>query len=138
MNAEAEKDGECDVCSKVDRILYSLICEMKNGNSSLSEAIFIFETNESKDVIDENLWRKIPDSYFKRATAWLKYLRKQLSNRDFSNLVILSTRLVNFLKLNLIILRNYNNEFIDKPTLAGYFLFHLTWFLTEMSTTPDK
>ena len=99
----------------------------------------MYEKNEMVLNVPELLWRQAPDSYFKRAATWIKYLRQQTSDKNFINLVILSTRLVDFLRFNLTILQNsLHEEFDEQKGLSQYFLYHLTWFLAEVSCSDDK
>lgn len=56
---------------------------------------------------------------------------------EMSSQMLLSTRLVDFIKFNLVLLRKALND-QNSQNLKFMFLHHLTWFLAEISTTLDK
>ena len=89
--------------------------------------------------MEKEIWKKVAEIYFKSATAWIKYLRHQLDNSEFTKYLLISTRFIEFLKLNLVLFRDSLNqeEITPKPSLKDLFLSNLTWFLAEASLTED-
>ena len=92
---------------EIDPILENLVALLKNGSPQLNESISLFQQDlDGSRQMEKDIWRKAPDLYFKRATAWLKHVRQQFENRQFFEKLLISSRFVDFLKLNLVLVRD--------------------------------
>ena len=58
--------------------MHILVSYLKNGSEELQLNVVMFEKGFNGGVMEMEIWKKVSDVYFKSATAWIKYLRRQL------------------------------------------------------------